>query len=84
MTKYAYEYGKRWHVETPRYSIGRFVDKQHVSTPIETIERLITETIDKSKDASRYTPAIRRECLAYAKERHQRNFVLYAYVMGGR
>lgn len=32
MAKYAYEYGKRWHVETPRYSIGRFVDRQHVGT----------------------------------------------------
>ena len=84
MAKYAYEYGKRWHVETPRYSIGRFVDRQHVGMSIDAMTAEINRAIDASKDAARYTPAIRRECVRYALERHNRNFALYAYAMGGR
>jgi hypothetical protein len=84
MTKYAYEYGKRWHVETPRYAIGRFVDRQHVGMSIDALETEINRAIDASKDAAKYTPAIRRECLDYAKRRHAKNFLLYAYAMGGR
>lgn len=84
MAKYAYEYGKRWHAETPRYAIGRFVDRQHVGMSIEAMTAEIERAIDASKDAAKYTKAIRAECIRYALERHNRNFALYAYAMGGR
>lgn len=84
MAKFAYEYGKRWHAETPRYAIGRFVDRQHVGMTDDALTAAIESAIDGSKDAAKYTAAIRRECVRYAIERHQRNFALYAYAMGGR
>lgn len=80
MAKYAYEYGKRWHVETPRYEIGRFVDKHHVGTSLDEIADKIIAAMDKDP---RYTKAIRRECLAYAAIRHDRNRDLYQRVMSG-
>lgn len=82
--KYAYEYGKRWHVETPRYAIGRFVDRQHVSTTLDTLADMIIKAMDASPDASKYTKAIRRETLLYAALRHDRNRDLYTRVMSGR
>ena len=84
MAKYAYEYGKRWHVETPRDSIGRMVDALHVGTTDEEIAAKIDAAIGRSKDAAKFTPAIKRECHDYAKRRHAKNWLLYAYVMGGR
>ena len=82
--KYAYEYGKRWHVETPRYAIGILVNRLHVGAPDNEIAELISARIAKSPDAAKYTPAIIRECARYALIVHERNRDLYRRVMRGR
>lgn len=80
--KYAYEYGKRWSVFTPRFAIGRKIDSLSVSASDAEIESLIRDAIAKTQDA-RYTPTIINQCIAYAMERHKRNQKLYLHVTRG-
>ena len=81
MTKYAYEYGKRWNAKTPRRAIKRRMSHVHVSTPEIEIEAMIGQAIIGSKDQMRFTPSIIRECVAYALICHRGNQALYEYVM---
>ena len=81
MTKYAYEYGKRWNVETPRAAIKRRMARLHVSTPESEIEAMIGAAVSESKDKHAFTPSIIRECVAYALICHRGNVALYEYVM---
>lgn len=83
MTKYAYEYGKRWKREIPRFQIARSVERLHVAETNEAVEQVILDCIMLSPDVARYTPVIIRQCLAYAIECHKRNRVLAWHVARG-
>lgn len=80
--KHAYEYGKRWSVFTPRFAIGRKIDSLSVGTSDAEIESLILNAIAETQNAQ-YTPAIIKQCVAYALERHRRNQKLYLRVTRG-
>lgn len=80
MTKYAYEYGKRWNVKTPRHAIACKVDRLHVGTPLPDVISLIEEAIPEDGG---YTPSIRKQCVVYAMLRHTANLELYVRVMRG-
>lgn len=76
--KYAYEFGKRWDIRTPRGDIRWLMGRVHVSASIEEITAMITERAN----GPNFTPAIIRQCVAYALECHQQNRALYSRVMG--
>ncbi len=78
--KYAYEFGKRWNVKTPRGSIHWLVAKMHVGESDESVAAAIAARIPANPE---FTDAIRRECLAYAIECHARNRDLFNHVMRG-
>lgn len=81
-TKYAYEFGKRWNVKTPRASIKWLINREHVSATYEDIDKLIS---DRLADAGpEFTPAIKRQCLSYARCVHHANRNLYVRVTRGR
>lgn len=80
MERYAYEFGQRWDIRTPRRDIAFLVNRKHVSVPAEEIVAMIEARIP---DDPAFTPAIRRECSAYARLRHERNRALYNRVMKG-
>ena len=80
--RYAYEFGKRWDVKTPRFAIKHHMGRIHVSTRAEDIERDIIAAIDRQNNPE-YTPKIRRECVRYALLCHEKNRELYNHVMGG-
>jgi len=88
MTVYRYEYGKRWDARIPRSQIGRMIDRLHVSASDDDITAELAPGIDgcvrdnglKPKTAN----AFRRQCIAYAIERHRRNRELFSHVMRGR
>ena len=84
MTKYAYEYGKRWNKLTPRYMINKFVAKQHVTRPIEEIKSDILSAIETSPDCGKFTESIKTQCLLYAELCHKKNQELFDYVIRGR
>ena len=81
--EYVSEYGKRWHVETPRDSIKRYVARQHIATPIAEIVAHIERVIDGSPDCLKFTNAIRKECASYATLCHARNNRLFRYAVRG-
>jgi uncharacterized protein YbaP (TraB family) len=81
-TQYAYEFGKRWNVKTPRRDIAYRIGAMHVGTAVAEIEAVIQEALDKA--GPEFTPAIKRQCLAYARIVHDRNLAMYRRVMGGR
>lgn len=81
MAQYAYEYGKRWNVKTPRNAIAFKVDRLHVSTPLPEVITLIEQAIPANDKG--YTAAIRKQCVVYAMLRHTANFDLYNRVMKG-
>lgn len=81
MTKYAYEYGKRWNVKTPRGDIDWLVGTLHVGQSESEVIGEIEQRIPEGKAG--YTPAIRRECVRYALLAHQRNREVYRKVMVG-
>ena len=81
--KYAYEFGKRWNVKTPRYSIKRWVSTLNVCVTKEEIADKLFKTIDKSPNKEEYTPAIRRQCLRYALICHERDRALWRKVTLG-
>jgi hypothetical protein len=73
MKKYVYEFGKRWHVETPRGSIKVKMDSLPVSMTFKEVDYLIRRAIDESSDREKFTKEIIRECLAYARHLHMLN-----------
>ncbi len=78
---YAYEYGRRWLVKVPRYSIGVMVDRLHVGTSDDVILARINTAL--AIVGPEFTPQIKRDCREYALERHRRNRALYLKVMRG-
>lgn len=81
-TKYAYEYGRRWNVKTPRNDIGWIVDQHHVGESEENIKQEIERRIPKDNPA--FTESIRKQCIEYALLRHKKNYELYLSVAKGR
>ena len=79
--KYAYEYGKRWNVKTPRRDIKYIVRAFHVGASYEDVESEIQKRVDGA--GPEFTPAIRRQCLSYARCVHFENRQLYQRVMRG-
>lgn len=79
--KYAYEYGRRWNVKTPRGEIGWLIDRLHVGQSDDEVRQEIERRIPADNKA--FTPAIRRECGEYALLRHAANCKLYKSVMLG-
>ena len=80
-TKYAYEYGKRWNVKTPRNDIRYVVGNMHVSTSDSDITAEVEKRLAKA--GPEFTAAIRRECIEYALRYHTANRDLYHHVMRG-
>jgi hypothetical protein len=81
--EYISEYGRRWHIATPRAAIKRYVARQHVARPIAEIIVEIERAICCSADKAKFTSAIRRECAAYAKLCHERNNKLFRFAIRG-
>ena len=79
--KYAYEYGRRWHVQTPRNDIRYLVDAMHVETSSLKVVQQIEARIPQDNPA--YTSVIRRECGDYTVLVHNANRKLYKQVMTG-
>lgn len=78
-TKYAYEYGKRWNARTLRRDIAWVVGNLHVGTTESEISAEIEKRLAKA--GPEFTPAIRRECVAYAQLVHQANRSLFRRVV---
>jgi hypothetical protein len=78
MTKYAYEYGKRWDARVPRVDLCWLMGRVHVGTPDETVAE------DIRQRTKGFPPTVVRQSIAYALECHRRNQCLYTHVMRGR
>jgi hypothetical protein len=83
MPKYAYEFGKRWHAETPRSSIKYKASRLHV-TELKLLLDMIDEHIERSPDKAKFTKTIRNECHRYAALCMEENMALYRKVVSGR
>ena len=77
--KFAQEFGRNWHVETPRGDIHWLMGRVHVGTPDAEIEADIR---GRCTDPA-YTPEIVQEAVDYALICHRENQGLYRYVMTG-
>ena len=71
MGKFAYEYGRRWNLKTPRRSIKWILEE--VLTDIRA--RIAAQ------GSADFTPTIVRQCEEYARIVHERNGALYRRVM---
>lgn len=66
-------------IKIPTAQIKWLVDRHNVSDTNEEVKA----DIEKRMSGPQFTPAVRRACLAYAAKCHNRNRVLYRYVMSG-
>ena len=80
VAKYAYEFGKRWNVKTPRQDIKWLMSHIHVGTSDSEIER---DLRSRCEGREGYTPSIIRQCVNYALLCHRENQELYRYVTRG-
>jgi hypothetical protein len=80
MSKYAYEFGKRWHADTPRYAIKRKAAQVHVTDHKKLLD-MIDQAIENSPDKAQFTKTIRSECYRYAALCMKQNMDLYRKVM---
>lgn len=82
MTKYAYEFGKRWHAETPRAAIKWKARQVHVSDHKGLLDWIDARIAD-SPQKEQFTKTIREECYRYAALCMKQNMDLYTHVMRG-
>lgn len=80
MTKYRYEYGKRWDARVPRRDVNYLMGRVHVGTPDAEVEADIRRRCEGKPG---YTPGLVEQSVRYAIECHQRNRELFRHVMGG-
>jgi hypothetical protein len=67
-------------LKLPKFQIEWVVNRMHVSATDEEVEGAMRERIG---DDPRWTPSMRKKCLAYAVKHHHKNQGLYDYVMRG-
>lgn len=78
-TKYAYEFGKRWNVKTPRQSVKYLLNQVYVGAPFADIE---ADLLNRMTGAEGFTDSIIRETIEYARIVHTRNGDRYRKIMG--
>ena len=76
------EYGREWHDQVPRFSIGWLVDRYHVSTGDAEIEVNIRDRCHNAPNPP--SPPVEEQCVNYALARHDENIRLYQSVMSSR
>ena len=80
MTKRVGEFGRRWDARVPRSDIHFLVNKFHVGMADEAIE---AEILRRIGDDARFTPSLRRQCVAFAIACHNANRDLFVKVTRG-
>lgn len=63
--------------KTNYFNVNWIVDRYHVLTSIEEIEKNLLKRMEG------ISPTIQKEVIKHARKRHAQNFKLYSRVMGG-